>query len=201
MLIFRSSLKQLREKHKVRYPNSPFKEPSAYKPRKKPVRLAALSTSAHPPETLPALVELQQRMSHKAKGNMWLWDACIEIIQGTTGSPFVVPSDEQRIAYLDHALRYLPDYPTRTSPPAKLPVVLEALRLILDEGPPKGARIHRHLLISQDPATGAQSVFWSDTYLESVFCALIDVIRMRGWGPKSGQAARWMIYDKVRSCL
>ncbi|KAH6905458.1 hypothetical protein BKA70DRAFT_1153141 [Coprinopsis sp. MPI-PUGE-AT-0042] len=193
---FESYLETLRERYKARSPDSPFKEPTAYKPSKKRTRRPVLATNIYPPTPSPVLVKLQKRIVRKAAGKTWLLNTCTEIIQGTTDSPFIVPSEEQQIACLRHALDKLPDYPTRTVPPSTLPQVFQNLRTLLDEAPPKGARIHHHLLVSHDVDTGVENLFWTDAYLERVFRALINVIQSRGWGPKSGQAARWMVYDK-----
>jgi predicted secreted protein len=55
-----------------------------------------------------------------------------------------------------------------------------------------------NIRVDEVPFPSETYYFWSQDYFTRVYNALIDVIRAHGVGAEGWEAARWIVYDKVR---
>lgn len=160
---------------------------------------ASPSRSVHPWNATPGLLRM------KSSFPPWLWEKCNEHLdQSESWMCGLSSRDREHIIQL--ALKELLPYPAR--PDSLLPSSpsVDRLRQVLREAPSveeylrargpskyEGIREHFH------GDSGDTTYYWSKSYLEKLFGALIEVIEAHGTGEHGWGAVRWEVYDKVCS--
>ncbi|KAI0671209.1 hypothetical protein C8Q78DRAFT_974404, partial [Trametes maxima] len=137
----------------------------------------------------------------------WIWDECLRVLRREDaitecfsegyGSRYARPCDLERPMSLTvpFASRYdpRPDDFLPSSP------TVDAVRALLEEAPqlyrPEGEEAMYY-----DP-DGLEKYEWPSEYLESLFCALCDLITAHGVGDAGWRSIRWEVYDKYTECV
>ncbi|KAH9891867.1 hypothetical protein C8Q73DRAFT_650476 [Cubamyces lactineus] len=213
---FDAYLDTLRNRYIAKHGNALlFPQPRSYEPAEGAVyvvRFAPGPSSAtdYDPHVgrSPKLLRIKQQMPS------WLWEACNRVLDrdddfsiGDGIGPGLYTRDRDREGPMATALRLAKTYPPR--PAGRLPSspAIDSLRAILDEAPrmPKdhgwgedveGMEMTHHAWPDED-----YTYEWNSSYLDRLFTALIEVIRMHGVGDDGWRSARWEVYDKYSECV
>lgn len=152
-----------------------------------------------PDHSWDVVVSLHHQIDAKASGCDWLWKRCTEISMEWYDWLWEPPVDVDQIAFLESAVKHLPQYPPRTAPSdiAMSTASFLALKEVLSEAPGLEERCFGYdtpnLRYSYDGFTGEEDLEWNDHYFSRVYERLIDVVREHG--SEGWKDARWMIYD------
>lgn len=199
------SLEKLKLSHDKLKRSKPFVAPTDYSPGPS-VSIMSLPISqrehVHPWNATPDLLLM------KPSFPTWLWTKRHQRLdrsaeqEGSIWRPGLNSRDrEDRIRV---ALQRLPGYPVR--PESTLPASpsVDRLRQVLREAPSVAA-YQRHTGPSkyegiewhEDGPSGETTYYWSNSYLERLFGALIEVVEAHGIGEHGWGTAGWEVYDKV----
>lgn len=191
---------------RTRWSNTPHKEPFLqpdYYFQKDP---GPSVTVTSPPSDLPKpapskpspeLLRLEESFPQK-----WLWTACMNFLEpshdssDSTESTSYRRSNKEKEQLLTFAVHELGPYPVRPESPLPPSKSITAFRSILARAP--AIPDDKIMTMYTDGFTGENTFYWSRTYLDEIYKALIDVIQAHGTGEHGWEGIRWEVYDKVR---
>ncbi|KAH6905459.1 hypothetical protein BKA70DRAFT_1504721 [Coprinopsis sp. MPI-PUGE-AT-0042] len=150
-------------------------------------------------DSRPVIAALRDQLKSKAGECDWLWKRCVDIYRDLYGYGWDDHPESFQVAFLEAAVRMLPNYPARSHPSGALLTTasFQALEEVLAGAPlvewgywEKEQPNARHWF---DHEYGEENFEWTREYFSQVFRSLIDVVGEHG--REGWEYVRWMVYD------